>query len=121
MIQSILDRLKTNGATEHTLKQFLTLGKSTSSVTKLSRKDKKTKAKEARRLLTASQSMTEVGTSTAVVYPGAKSIRQVNNGNRLRINGKVTTMPTIGGAIWDYPLALISKNSSKKKNHISKN
>ena len=29
MIQSILDRLKTNGATEHILKQFFTLGKST--------------------------------------------------------------------------------------------
>ena len=116
-----MNQLRANGATEHTLKQFLNLGKSTSTVTTLSRKDKKTKAKEARRLLTASQSMTEVGTSTAVVYPGAKSIKQVNNGNKLRINGKDSTMPIIGGATWDYPLALISKNSSKKKNHISKN
>ena len=117
-----MNQLRANGATEHTLNQFLNLGKSTTSgVTKFSRKDKKTKAKEVKRLLTASQSMTEVGTSTAVVYPGAKSIKQVNNGNKLRINGKVTTMPSIGGATWDYPLALISKNFSKKKNHISKN
>ena len=119
MIQTILEQLRANGAPEHILKQFFTLGKSTTSnVTKLSRKDKKTKAKEARRLFTASQSVTEVGTSTAIVYTGAKSINQVNNGNKLRINGKVTTMPSIGGATWDFPLALISKDSkyqNKKK------
>ena len=74
--------------------------------------------KLAKEKLLGAQSVTEVGTSTAIVYTGAKSINQVNNGNKLRINGKVTTMPSIGGATWDFPLALISKDSkyqNKKK------
>ena len=95
-----------------------TSDKLTSSESKPTRKNKKQASFEARNLMTASQSVTEVGTSTAIVYPGAKSTKQVNNGNKLRINGKVTTMPTIGGATWDYPLALISKDS---KNQDKKN
>ena len=116
MTNTLYDHLRINGASKHTLRYFVTLGKSTSNAT-LSRKDKKEIGKIAKNQLIASQSITEVAESTARVYPHAKFLSQVKNGNQLRSNGKVVYMQAISGSTWIYPLALISesKKQGKKK------
>ena len=114
MTNTLYDHLLANGASSRTLRHFVTLGKSTSNE-KLSRKDKKEIRKIAKNQLIASQSITEVTDSTARVYPHAKFLSQVKNGNQFQSNGKVVYMQAISGSTWAYPLALISESKKQDK------
>lgn len=119
MMNSLYDRLKINGASEHTLKNFLNSGKVTSNW-KPSRKDKKNARKQARFQMMASQSITEVGATTAIVYPKTTTLSEVKNGNKIKANQKTVYIPIISGAKWDFPIAFISKDIHDSKNQDNK-
>lgn len=119
MVNSLFEHLQTNGANTHILKNFLNSGKVTSNG-KPSRKDKKNARKKAHLLMTASQSVTEVGATTAIVYPKATTLSEVKNGNKIQANATTVYIHAIAGAKWNFPIAFISKDLKDSKNQDRK-
>ena len=74
--------------------------------------------KLAKEKLLGAQSITEVAEGSVTVYKNAKSLSKIKNGNKLICNNKQIYMPKVGGAVFEFPIALISddlKKLTKKK------
>ena len=71
-------------------------------------------AKElAKEKLLGANSITEVAEDSVIVYKNAKYASQIKNGNKLLCNNTQIHMPKVGGAVFEYPISLISNDSKK--------